>query len=264
MATRPAPVDIHDKLDLPVIRRIESADLFEALRKGWDDFKALPSHLFLIALLYPINGLILFRLAFGYELLPLLFPLVAGFALLGPLAAIGFYEISRRRELGLPVSWHHTLDVFSSRSLPAILVLGGVLMVLFVAWLWTAYVLYLSVFGNVVPKSMAGFFSQVLSTSAGWRLMLIGNAIGFLFALTVFAISVVSFPMLVDRPVSPVAAVMTSIKAVVANPVTMATWGLIVAAGLIIGALPFLFGLVVVVPVLGHATWHLYRRIVER
>lgn len=256
-----ASVDLHPAR--PTIRRIGVADLLDALRKGVDDFAAMPSHVVFLGLIYPIVGIFFGRLALGYDMLPLVFPLVAGFALIGPVAAIGLYELSRRREKGLPASWRHAFGVLRSRSLPAIVTLGSLLLAIFVAWLVTAQMIYSASFGNLPPQSLSSFAHDVVYTQAGWNMILAGNAAGFLFAVVAFAISVVSFPLLIDRDAGFAAAVATSVNAVIANPGTMVLWGIIVAALLVIGSLPFLLGLTIVVPVLGHATWHLYRKVVE-
>jgi uncharacterized membrane protein len=137
-------------------------------------------------------------------------------------------------------------------------------MAIFLTWLVTAQLIYSATFGGVTPVSLGGFVADILTTQQGWTLIVVGNAVGFLFALVAFTISVVSFPLLLDRDVGFAAAVATSARAVVANPFTMALWGLIVAAALAIGSLPLLIGLAVVMPVLGHSTWHLYRKVVER
>jgi uncharacterized membrane protein len=247
----------------PVVRTIRARDLKDALARGIADFAAMPSHAVFLCLIYPIIGLILARVMLGYDLLPLLFPLVSGFALIGPFAAMGFYELSRRREQGLEVSWPDAFDVLHSPSRGAIAVLGFLLLVIFVIWIAVAQAIYVASFGYVPAASIPDFLHQIFTTPAGWTLIIVGNGVGFLFALLVLAISVVSFPLLLDRDVGAVEAALTSVRAVTANPVTMAIWGLIVAGLLVIGSLPFLFGLAVVVPVLGHSTWHLYRKVVE-
>jgi uncharacterized membrane protein len=247
----------------PVVRRIGPADLIDALAKGWDDFSAMPSHAIFLCVIYPIIGIGLAGLTLGSALVPLLFPLAAGFALLGPFAALGLYELSRRREAGLDVSASDCLDVLLSPSIGAIVALGVLLMVIFLIWIATAHAIYVTNFGYAAPTSVGQFVNDVLATPAGWNLILVGNGVGFLFAAVVLTISVVSFPLLLDRDVGAAVAVMTSIRAVLANPLTMALWGLIVAALLLLGSLPFFIGLTVVLPVLGHATWHLYRKVVE-
>ena len=150
-----------------------------------------------------------------------------------------------------------------SPSLPAIVALGLLLMAIFLIWLAVAQAIYVTFFGYSAPASILRFAHDVVGTSAGWKLIVVGTGVGFLFAAVVLTISAVSFPLLLDRDVGAAVALLTSIRVVVANPVTMALWGLIVAALLVAGSLPFFLGLTVVMPVLGHATWHLYRRAVE-
>ena len=256
------PASILWRADEPAIRKITTADVWDALSKGIDDFRTMPTHVFFACIIYPVVGILIGRAAFGYDVIPLLYPFAAGFALLGPIAAIGLYELSRRRETDMDTSWKHAFDVLHSPSLPGILALGALLLVLFGVWIAVAQSLYVANFGYGEPASWTSFARGVLTTPQGLSLILVGNAVGFLFALLTLMISVVSFPLLLDRNVGPVVAVLTSVRAVMANPVTMALWGLIVAAGLVVGFATFFLGLAVIVPVLGHATWHLYRKIV--
>lgn len=246
----------------PEVRRIGLSDLRDALAKGIEDFNAAPTHALFLLLFYPIVGFILFRVYSGQHLLPLVYPLLAGFALLGPVAAVGLYEMSRRREQGLDVSAWHVIEAYRSPRIGAIVELGVVLLGIFVAWMMSAQALYTQTFQGAVPASVGDFLAQ-LNTPAGSQLILAGNALGFVFAVVALMISVFSFPMLIDRNVSVATAVRTSVRAVLENPVTMAAWGLLVVGLLVVGAIPFFFGLAVVFPVLGHATWHLYRKVVS-
>jgi uncharacterized membrane protein len=246
----------------PAVRRIGLADIKDALAQGLNDFAAFRDDVVLICIVYPVAGLILARLAFGYELLPLVFPLASGFALIGPFAAVLLYEMSRRREQGLNVSWGDAFTLFRSPALGAILVLGLALMALFLLWLGAAWGIYALTLGPEPPASISGFARDVLTTERGWAMIVIGVGVGFLFAVVALAVGVVSFPLLVDRQVRLATAVKTSVDAVLANPGTMALWGLIVAGSLVLGSIPLLVGLIVVMPVLGHATWHLYRKVV--
>ena len=248
---------------LPVVRSIGVADLRDALVKGVKDFYAMPTHAMFLCIIYPVVGFVLARLAFGYSILPLLYPLVTGFALVGPIAALGIYELSRRKEAGLETSATHAFDVFESSSIGAIAALGLLLLTIFVIWVAGAKAIYIANFGYASRPSIEVFLNEVLTTRAGWNLIILGNGVGLLFAILVLTISVVSFPLLIDRDVGAAVALLTSIRAVARNPLTMAIWGLIVGALLIIGSLPFFLGLTVVIPVLGHATWHLYRKVVE-
>ena len=249
---------------LPQIRRIRATDLGDALARGLDDFALYRTDVVFLCVVYPILGLVLARLAFGYDLLPLVFPLASGFALVGPFAAVGLYEMSRRREQGASVSWADAFGVVRSPSFGAIIVLGLLLMAIFLLWLAVAMAIYMVTLGPEPPASITAFVRDVLTTERGWVLIIAGVGVGFLFAVLVLAIGVVSFPLLLDREVGIDTAVATSVRAVVANPGPMALWGLIVAGGLVIGSIPLFLGLIIVVPVLGHATWHLYRKVVER
>jgi uncharacterized membrane protein len=246
----------------PAIRRIGPADLFDALARGWEDFAATPSHGVFLCLIYPAIGIAIAGLTLGFAILPLLFPLAAGFALIGPVAALGLYELSRRREAGVSASAGDAVDVLRSPSIGPILALGALLMIIFITWIATARAIYVANFGYGTPASIAEFAHDLLFTRQGWTLILVGNFVGFLFAAVVLTISVVSFPLLLDRDVGAAVALLTSVRAVLANPLTMALWGLIVAALLVIGSLPLFIGLAVTLPLLGHATWHLYRKAV--
>jgi uncharacterized membrane protein len=250
-------------VDRPIlVRTIDAADLKDALAKGFDDFKAMPTFALFLVIIYPIIGLILFSVVFESDLLPLAFPLIAGFTLIGPFAAIGLYQLSRLREQGQAVSWE-AMKLHRTPSYGAILTLGIVLLAIFFAWMATAQAIYHLIFGSEGPASIAEFANQVFTTSNGWTLIFVGCGVGFVFAAVVLTISVMSFPMLVDKNVDAATAVRTSVRAVFANPATMAMWGLVVVGGLAIGFLPFFVGLAIVLPVLGHATWHLYRKVVE-
>jgi uncharacterized membrane protein len=246
-----------------VVRKIRFSDLGDALRLGWEDFNAIPTHAVVLCVIYPVIGLVLFRLVLGHSLLPLLFPLAAGFTLVGPFAALGLYELSRRRERGEEASAWDAMHVLSTPSFGAILELGTFLFVLFATWIAAANAIYVATFGHAPAASIPDFATRILTTPEGWSLIIIGCGVGFLFAAIALCVSVVSFPLMLDRHATAIDAIRTSLLAVMKNPMTMAAWGLIVAVLLAVGSLPFFIGLAVVLPVLGHATWHLYRKVVE-
>lgn len=247
---------------MPEIRRLGRQDLVDALKAGWDDFLAFRTDVMFLVLIYPVIGLVLMGMGLRMELLPMLFPLVSGFALIGPVAAVGLYELSRRREAGEKAGWLDAFAVLRSPSFGAILALGFYLVALFVLWMVAAGAIYDGTMGPEPPVSIAAFAGDLFTTNAGASMVLIGVLVGALFAVLVLAMSVVSFPLLLDRRVGVPVAVVTSLRVFAKNPVEILTWGGIVACGLVLGALPMLLGLIVVLPVLGHATWHLYRRAV--
>jgi len=246
----------------PEVEQIGILDVLDALRLGWNDFREKPSHYVFLCLLYPLAGFVLMVWSAGANLLPLMFPLASGFALLGPVAAIGLYEISRRRELGLDTSWQHALEVRRSPAIFSIFAAAATLFVLFIAWLKVAQTIHHAYFGDMPPASIGTFIHDVLYTRAGWEMMFWGDLVGLVFALITLALSVVTFPLLLERDVVAVCAMQTSFLAFLRNPVAVLAWGLIVAVLLVIGSIPIFAGLAVVLPVLGHATWHLYRKLV--
>lgn len=251
-------------LDHVSVRKIGIGDLFGALRRGLDDFMVKPSHVIFIIIIYPIVGVVLAALtSAGGHALPMLFPLASGFALIGPFAALGLYEISRRREEGLDTSWSHAFDVRHSPALPSIAAVGIMLFAIFIAWLLVGQSLYVLTFGPSPPASLAAFVGDVFTTESGRMLIVAGFASGFVFAAVVLCTTVIAFPLLLDRDVGAYEAIHASVRAVAANPVQMAAWGLIVAVLLALGSLPLFAGLTVVLPILGHATWHLYRKVIE-
>ncbi len=198
----------------PVIRTIRLSDLHDALRLGWEDFKAVPSHAIILCVIYPILGLVLARTVLGYSVLPLLFPLAAGFALLGPFAALGLYELSRRRERGETASAWDAIDVFRSPSFGAMLGLGTLLFALFVTWVATAQAIYVAAFGYESAAGIPDFVTRVLTTPQGWWLIVVGCGVGLLFAVLALCVSVVSFPLMLDRHAGAGDAMVTSLRAV--------------------------------------------------
>lgn len=245
------------------VRTIGLSDLNIALRKGFEDFMAMPTHAVFVVLIYPIIGLVLARLAFGYSVLPLIYPLASGFALVGPVAALGLYELSRQREEGREPSVTEAFDVIHSSSIGAICALGCLFVLIFALWLALANGIYITAFGYGSPASLGEFVHDIVATPAGWYIIVVGNFVGFCFAAVALSVGVVSFPMLLDRDVGAAVALSTSLRAVAHNPVTFGIWGLIVAALLVVGSIPCFLGLAIVLPVLGHATWHLYRLTVD-
>jgi uncharacterized membrane protein len=246
-----------------VIRHIGFSDLLDALRLGWEDFKAVPSHAIVLCVIYPIIGILLWRMVLGYSVLPMLVPIAAGFALIGPFAALGLYELSYRRELGMDASAWHAFRVLRAPSFGSMLGLGALLLAIFIAWVITAHAIYVSTYGEIPASAIPDFLTQVFATSEGWRMIMMGVGVGFLFAAVALCISIVSFPLMLHQHADMSDAIQTSMRVVAKNPIAAAEWGLIVAVLLTLGSIPFFLGLTVIMPLLGHATWHLYRKAIE-
>jgi len=248
--------------EIPV-RRIGSADLNAALREGMSDFLEMRGDLLFIGIIYSTIGLCAAVLALGESITPFFFPLAAGLALMGPVSALGFYELARRREGGLDSDWSHFLDVTRRPAWEAIVTVSALIVAIFLAWIGVAGALYEAFMGGT-PDSVGAFVRDLFTTPGGWMLILFGNLAGFGFALLVLCLSVVSLPMMVDRDVDARTALATSVRAVQTNKGMMLRWGLTVAVLLVLGSLPALIGLAVVLPWLGYATWHLYTKLVDR
>jgi uncharacterized membrane protein len=246
------------------VRTITDDDLRFSLRQGYEDFGDLRGDLIFAGLIYTIIGLAAVVMTTSRPLVPFFYPVVAGVALLGPIAAVGFYELARRRESGQEVHWFHFLDVRKRPSLDDMGMVAGLLLVIFVGWLLAAAALYALIFGWATPTSFGGFLSMIFTTPRGWALIVAGAVVGAIFGWIVLALSVASLPMLVDCDVSAAEAVSASWRAAHANKREMIRWGIVVTALLVLGSIPLFVGLAFVLPWLGYSTWHLYTRLVDR
>ncbi len=245
------------------IKPITAADLDWALAQGWDDFKAKRGDLLLLPLIYAVIGFAAAFFAFNASFWPLIFPLVGGFALVGPLAAAGFYEIAKRRERGQDSSWTHFLDPLRGPSRVPMLGLTVMLVLIFFAWMVSAQAIYAATLGPLAIDTPEGFAAALTATSQGWTMIVVGNLVGALFATFTLAVAAFSFPLVIDTPVPALTAVAASLAAFRRSPLVMLRWGVMVAFILAVAALPLFVGLIVALPVLGYATWHLYTRAVR-
>ncbi len=253
---------IGGSIEAPEVRAITVADLRAALRAGLDDLAAFRSDVIFVCLLYPAIGLVLAWFTFNQDLLPLFFPMLAGFTILGPICAVGLYEMSRRRDAGRDANWSNGLALLGSASVGPIALVGGLLLLIFIVWILVAWLIYAVTLGPEPPAGIFELVLQSLGTGTGWVMIIVGFAVGAVFAAAALCVSFVSLPLLVDRDVGFRAAIATSVAAARASPGPVALWGLFVALSLAVAAIPALLGLIVVFPLLGHATWHLYRRAV--
>jgi uncharacterized membrane protein len=246
------------------VRKISGEDRRWSLRQGLGDFQAMRGDLVFAGLIYTFIGIAAAVMTTNGPLMPFFFPVVAGVGLLGPVAAVGFYELARRREDGLESGWRHFLDVRKRPSVDDMGIVAGLLLAIFALWLIAAGILYVALFGWATPTSIGDFLAAVFTTPRGWALIVGGIAVGAVFGWIVLALSVVSLPMLVDCDVTAAEAVSASWRAAHANKSEMVRWGLTVLALLVLGSIPLFVGLAFVLPWLGYSTWHLYTRLVDR
>lgn len=247
------------------VRKITTEDLSIALRQGLDDFLTFRGDIVFAGIVYTLIGLAAVVMTTSMPLMPFFFPVVAGVGLLGPVAAVGFYELAKRREAGESnLHWFNFLDVRKRPSVDDMGMVAGLLLLIFFVWLLAAGALYAILFQWATPTSIGQFLAMVFTTPRGWALIIGGAILGAIFGWIVLALSVASMPMLVDRDVSAAEAVSASWRAAHANKGEMIRWGLIVLGLLVIGSIPLFVGLAFVLPWLGYSTWHLYTRLVDR
>jgi uncharacterized membrane protein len=245
----------------PAVLRIGRADVVEAVAAGLRDFQRAPLYGLATGALFAGGGaLIVLSLArLGTPWLA--YPLAAGFAMLGPFAALALYEVSRRLETGRPLSPAGILAAVRGRR--EIAWMAFVTLFVFIMWMYQVRLLIALFLGvSASFTDIDSFLAAVLGTPQGLLFLTAGNVIGAALSLVLFSLTVVSFPLLLDRDVDFVTAMITSVRAVVANPRVMVVWAAIVTITLVVSMVPMFIGLVVTLPVLGHATWHLYRRVV--
>lgn len=253
-------MSISGKVD-PVVRPITARDIAEALGQGLRDFQAAPLYGLAFGALYAAGGIVILLCLTVFGLVYLAYPLAAGFALIGPFVAIGLYEVSRRLEAKQPLSVRDIWSTITSRS--EIGWMAFVTLFFFVIWMYQVRLLIALLIGLKASfSSLHEFLTVVLTTNEGLVFLAVGNLVGAVLSLILFSLTVVSFPLLLDREVDFVTAMVTSVRSVVTSPLPMIGWAAVIVMLLIVSALPYFLGLLVTLPVLGHATWHLYRRIV--
>lgn len=252
---------ISGKVD-PVVRRITVADVAEALSRGLRDFQAAPLYGLGFGAIYALGGIIITLSVTAFGMVYLTYPLAAGFALIGPFVAVGLYEVSRRREAGERLSLRAIWSTVRGRG--EVGWMAFVTLFVFIVWMYQVRLLIALILGlNASFGSLSEFLTVLLTTNEGLLFLAIGNCVGAALALVLFSLTVVSFPLLLERDVDFVTAMVTSVRAVVTSPGPMIGWAAVIVLLLAVSALPYFLGLLVTLPVLGHATWHLYRRIVE-
>lgn len=247
----------------PAVRRVTVDDVSAALAAGLRDFQTAPVLGLFFGGVYAAGGLAILMFATWFDFTFAVYPLAAGFALIGPFVAVGLYEVSRRIEAGEPLTFADVLGAVAARGGQEIGWMALVSVFALIIWIYSAGWTY-AIFFGLTPLDFNELVQSVFTTARGAAFFVVGTALGAAIVLVVFAVTAVSFPLLLDRDVDFVTAMITSVKAVTASPGPMLGWGIFVAFMLLVAIVPLFLGLVVVLPVLGHATWHLYRKAVVK
>lgn len=245
----------------PEIRSISADDVYAALGAGWADFRAAPRFGLFFGGVYAALGILIFLQLWVLDQPMWIVPFACAFPLIGPFAAVGLYEVSRRRETGEPLDWAEILGVVWGKRDSQIPSMAFIVLAGFMIWMWVASMLIILFLGRM-SSAMYSNLGDLLGTAEGIGLVVVGTLVGAVIAFLLFAVTVVSLPMLLDRDIDYVTAMITSFEAVTKNPQAMLHWAWIVAAAVVVAMVPVFLGLIVALPVLGHATWHLYRRVV--
>lgn len=246
----------------PIVRHISTEDVYTALAEGWSDFRAAPRFGLFFGGVYALVGIAIFVTLLAADQMVWIVPCAFAFPLIGPFAAVGLYEVSRRREAGEPLDWADVLGAVWRKRDSQIPSMAFVVLAGFFIWMWAAAMLVILFLGRISFATYSDF-GGIWASSSGILLLVVGTLVGGAIAFLLFALTVVALPMLVDRDVDYVTAMVTSFQAVTSNLQPMLHWAWIVGGGLVAAMVPLFLGLVVVLPVLGHATWHLYRKVIE-
>lgn len=248
---------------LPKVRQINFSDLADVLAKGWHDYRRAPLFGIFFGSIYALGGIVLVAALFEFDLAWMAYPLVIGFALIGPFVATGLYEVSRRLESGQQLKWSQVLSIVWHQHRRELGWMAFVMLFIFWIWMYQIRTLVAVFFGFDGFASFDGFVEAVFTTSNGWTFLAVGHLVGALISLVLFTITVVSCPILLERDIDFVTAMITSVRSVLASPLVMIAWGMFVVVSVIVSSIPGFLGMMIVMPVLGHATWHLYKRVVE-
>lgn len=253
------PAMRHSASGIPEVRALSAADLSACLKKGLKDFKSEPLFGLVFGSVFALAGIAIVLSVTAWEMPWMIYPFAIGFPLVGPFAAVGLYEVSRRIDQGKPVTWTGILSVIWAQRRRELAWMAFVMLFVFWIWMYQVRLLIALVLGRMSFSTLEKFMSIVLTTPEGWMFLAVGHVVGAILALALFSITVISIPLLLEREIDVVSAMITSVKAVLASPVPMLGWGVFVTLAMIAGSAPVFLGIVFVLPVLGHATWHIYR-----
>lgn len=247
---------------MPQINTITFADIGEVLRMGLADFARAPLFGLFFGGVYTLGGIIIALSLSVWNIPWMIYPVAIGFPLVGPFVAVGLYEVSRRLEQGRPLVWREVIGVIWLQRQREVAWMAFVILFVFWVWMYQVRLLVAIMLSQMSFSTLQRFIDVILTTPAGWTFLAVGHVVGAVLALILFSITVVSIPLLMEREVDFVTAMITSVKAVTTNAVPMLAWGVFVTLAVIVSSVPLFLGLLVTLPVLGHATWHLYRKAV--
>lgn len=253
---KPAPV-------MPDVNPLTARDVRECLHLGFSDFARAPFIGLMLGAVFALIGVIIVLSLFASDAPWMAYPFAIGFPLVGPFAAAGIYEVSRVLERGDVPRWSAVISTMWAQRRRELSWMAFVMLFVFWVWMYQVRLLIALCLGLVSFASLQEFLTVLLTTEQGWIFLGVGHVVGGALALILFSITVFSMPLLMDRSLDIVTAMITSVKAVVASPVVMLGWGVIVTLTVLVACVPFFLGLLVVLPVLGHTTWHLYRRAIS-
>jgi uncharacterized membrane protein len=260
-ATIPGGAAAQDRRPDPKVRAATIADIGEALAEGMRDFQAAPLYGLFFGGVYALGGVAMTLAATAWGMIYLVYPLAAGFALIGPFVAVGLYEVSRRREKGEALGWGPVLGVVFAQSRRELGWMAFVTLFIFMMWMYQVRLL-IALFFGFQSFAPADLFRMLLTTPEGWLFLGIGHLVGAILSVILYSVTVVSFPLLLDREVDFITAMITSVRAVTMSPGPMLGWAAIVVCVLLVACAPMFLGLFVALPILGHTTWRLYRRLI--
>jgi len=247
---------------MPKVNEIRIADLAEVLRKGLSDFARAPLFGLFFGGVYALGGIIIALSLTVWDISWMIYPVAIGFPLIGPFVAVGLYEVSRRLETGKPLVWREILGAVWLQRQRELAWMAFVMLFVFWVWMYQVRLLVAIILARSSFSTLDRFMEVVFTTSQGWTFLAVGHVVGAILAIILFSITVISIPLLLDREADFVTAMITSVKTVTSNPVPMVGWGIFVTLAVIVSSVPMFLGLVVTLPVLGHATWHLYKKAV--
>ncbi|MEM9574322.1 MAG: DUF2189 domain-containing protein [Pseudomonadota bacterium] len=247
---------------MPEVNILTANDLRAALSSGFADFRRAPLFGLFFAAFYVLGGLLIVQSLFVRDQSWMIYPVAIGFPIVGPFAAVGLYEVSRRLQSGIALNWSEILGVVRNQSSKELSWMAFVVLFVFWVWMYQVRLLIAIVLGRMSFSGLDGFLEVVLYTQQGWIFLAIGHVVGAVLSLILFSITVVSIPLLLDRELDFITAMITSVKAVFASPMVMLGWGIIVTLSIIAAMIPAFLGLFLVLPILGHTTWHIYQKAV--